>query len=216
MTHEMERLTDMRRKDNTDTLDIERRIGLRHTRTIDNDFLKHSENAMRDNLELLTMVTNHKADAEMVAKSFMDAIFRSIDLLYTLMGQRDSRLNLAMAHDSRRLANASKRDSSSMKTIAVLTTVFLPGTFIATVFGMNMVKLSPAEFWVYLAITIPLTVVVLVIWAMWMLWINYQNEKEDERAQEQLPFENPFERPAKDSKRERATLPVVMKVFCQA
>lgn len=81
---------------------------------------------------------------------------------------------------------------------------------------MNMVKLSPAEFWVYLAITIPLTVVVLVIWAMWMLWINYQNEKEDERAQEQLPFENPFERPAKDSKRERATLPVVMKVFCQA
>lgn len=101
MTHEMERLTDMRRKDNTDTLDIERRIGLRHTRTIDNDFLKHSENAMRDNLELLTMVTNHKADAEMVAKSFMDAIFRSIDLVnQQIPSIRDRASQERMAHQS--------------------------------------------------------------------------------------------------------------------
>ena len=36
-----------------------------------------------------------------------------------------------MARDSKELAEASKRDSSSMKVIAVLTTLFLPGTFIA-------------------------------------------------------------------------------------
>jgi hypothetical protein len=36
-----------------------------------------------------------------------------------------------MARDSKELAEASKRDSSAMKIIAVLTTLFLPGTFIA-------------------------------------------------------------------------------------
>jgi len=36
-----------------------------------------------------------------------------------------------MARDSKEVAEASKRDSSAMKIIAVLTTLFLPGTFIA-------------------------------------------------------------------------------------
>jgi hypothetical protein len=36
-----------------------------------------------------------------------------------------------MARDSKELAEASKRDSAAMKIIAVLTTLFLPGTFIA-------------------------------------------------------------------------------------
>jgi len=36
-----------------------------------------------------------------------------------------------MAQDSKEIAAASQRDSSSMKIIAMLTTLFLPGTFIA-------------------------------------------------------------------------------------
>jgi len=47
------------------------------------------------------------------------------------MQQRDSLVNLEVAKDSRRVAQASKRDSSAMKTLAVLTMVFLPATFVS-------------------------------------------------------------------------------------
>ena len=61
------------------------------------------------------------------------------------MIQRDNQLNLSIAEHSRNLnkinteiatssakiAEESRRDSASMKTIAVLTLVFLPGTAVA-------------------------------------------------------------------------------------
>ena len=40
-------------------------------------------------------------------------------------------MNHEIAVDSKEIAAASRRDSSAMKIIAVLTTIFLPGTFIA-------------------------------------------------------------------------------------
>ena len=51
--------------------------------------------------------------------------------IYSLIAQRDSILNLQVANGSNALADAARRDSSAMKTIAVLTILFLPGTFVA-------------------------------------------------------------------------------------
>ena len=51
--------------------------------------------------------------------------------LFNLIAQEDNTLNRGIAEDSKQLAEASKRDSSAMKIIAFLTTVFLPGTFVA-------------------------------------------------------------------------------------
>jgi Mg2+ and Co2+ transporter CorA len=58
--------------------------------------------------------------------------------VFNLIAQSDTRINIDLAKDSRELAKdsrelaaASKQDSSAMKIIAVLTTLFLPGTFIA-------------------------------------------------------------------------------------
>ena len=45
--------------------------------------------------------------------------------------RRNAELNLQVAQQSYAIASATKRDSSSMKSIAVVTTVFLPGTFVA-------------------------------------------------------------------------------------
>jgi Mg2+ and Co2+ transporter CorA len=53
-----------------------------------------------------------------------------------MITQRDGSLNIALARDSRTLAAASKRDSSSMKTLAAMTALFLPGTFVASFFAM--------------------------------------------------------------------------------
>jgi hypothetical protein len=48
-----------------------------------------------------------------------------------LVAQQDVTLSIGVARDSRELAAASRRDSSAMRIIALLGTVFLPGTFIA-------------------------------------------------------------------------------------
>lgn len=47
------------------------------------------------------------------------------------MTQNDGRTNIAIAEASRRIAFETKRDSDAMKTIAALTMVFLPATFVA-------------------------------------------------------------------------------------
>ncbi|KAL4974584.1 hypothetical protein BDW66DRAFT_161147 [Aspergillus desertorum] len=52
--------------------------------------------------------------------------------LFNLITQNDSLLSTSIAQDSREITAASKRDSSSMKIIAFLTTFFLPATFRST------------------------------------------------------------------------------------
>lgn len=47
------------------------------------------------------------------------------------MSQKESRLNLEIASDSKKLAHATERESKSMKGISLLGTIFLPGTFLA-------------------------------------------------------------------------------------
>ncbi|CAO1601083.1 hypothetical protein XANCAGTX0491_004747 [Xanthoria calcicola] len=94
------------------------------------------------------------------------------------MQQEDSTLSRSVALDSKKLAEASTRDSSSMKAVAVLTMVFLPSTAVATIFSMGPFWSSEpgsifsvsTEFWLYWAITLPLTTVVIVVWQAW-LWL---------------------------------------------
>lgn len=100
-----------------------------------------------------------------------------------------------------------------MKAIALLTMVFLPGTYIAvclpcpiflnealsqhwneqTLFAMPFfefptpssdVNLKP-HFWIYWAITIPLTLTVLIIYLAYLLWIGRRHREEDQNAREQ-------------------------------
>jgi hypothetical protein len=47
------------------------------------------------------------------------------------MAQRDNALNMATAETSLAVSRYSKRDSTYMRTIAAITLVFLPGTFMA-------------------------------------------------------------------------------------
>ena len=47
------------------------------------------------------------------------------------MAQKGNLVTIALAADSRQIAAATKKDSSAMKTIALLTMIFLPGTFVA-------------------------------------------------------------------------------------
>lgn len=54
-----------------------------------------------------------------------------LQALFHISAQRDQRLNTEIAQDSRALAKISIRDATSMKAIAAVTMIFLPGTSIA-------------------------------------------------------------------------------------
>jgi len=51
--------------------------------------------------------------------------------ILNVLGQDDSRVNIELAKDQKRIAEETKRDSTSMTAIAVVTMFFLPGTFTA-------------------------------------------------------------------------------------
>ncbi|MCJ1267883.1 hypothetical protein MMC22_007769 [Lobaria immixta] len=64
--------------------------------------------------------------------------------LFNLIAKEDADLNIDLAKDQKTIALASKRDSSSMKTIALMTIAFLPGTFFAALFATPLLKWDSA------------------------------------------------------------------------
>ncbi len=111
-----------------------------------------------------------------------------------------NKTNLVIAEQSRDIARESKRDSSAMKAIAVLTMVFLPGTFFAvrswrvlgllplytncpkTLFAMPLfdweasssLRVLKSRSWVYWAVTVPATILVHVFWRIWFKFDNWR------------------------------------------
>ena len=57
-----------------------------------------------------------------------------------------------------------------MKTLSILTILFLPGAFVATVFSTNMFKFQEGnqEIWIYFVIVVPLTALLMVGWILWL------------------------------------------------
>jgi hypothetical protein len=75
------------------------------------------------------------------------ASLTDVSQIFNLIAREDTAATI-------RLAEAAKRDTSSMKTLAVMTMAFLPATFLATVFAMPSLALDqPPGFNVYLAVS---------------------------------------------------------------
>ena len=76
-----------------------------------------------------------------------------------------------MAKGLRTLASASKEDSTAIKSIAAVTVAFLPVIFVTALFAISLFKWNAVgngmvilkRFWVYWAVTVPLTTITLVI-----------------------------------------------------
>ncbi|KAK7056718.1 hypothetical protein VNI00_002435 [Paramarasmius palmivorus] len=71
-----------------------------------------------------------------------------------------STVNIKDSSRMQELSEAAVRDSAAMKQIAYLTMVFLPASYIASVFGMNLKQISDdgrADFGLYIAVALPLT-----------------------------------------------------------
>ncbi|KJZ74094.1 hypothetical protein HIM_06543 [Hirsutella minnesotensis 3608] len=111
------------------------------------------------------------------------------EALYNIMSQREARLNLEIAGEQRRIAHASKRDSTAMKTISLMGALFLPGTYLASVFSMTFFNFQPgasphvaSQFWIYFAVTLPLTAAIVGSW--W--WFDRRREAQYAKDDEDL------------------------------
>ncbi|KAF2185611.1 hypothetical protein K469DRAFT_707841 [Zopfia rhizophila CBS 207.26] len=145
--------------------------------------------------ERLDFVQESLMAAEQKCVYLERSIGAQVQTIYSLIGQKDNRLNISaasascqIASDSRRIAILTRRDSTDMRIIAAVTLLFLPGTFIATVFstglfdwgngdptpdgndgegsggGQGKERVLSRYLWVYFMLTGILTVVVLSAW----------------------------------------------------
>lgn len=102
-----------------------------------------------------------------------------IQTVYSLIAQRDNRLNIEaaeasrqIAEDSRKVAIDARRDSTDMRTISVVTLLFFPATFVATVFSTSFFNFQPSDqqrvvswwIWLYWVVTVGLTLLVMGGW----------------------------------------------------
>ncbi|KAB5532681.1 hypothetical protein GE09DRAFT_1227857 [Coniochaeta sp. 2T2.1] len=83
-------------------------------------------------------------------------------VLFALLTHEDADASIS-------IATATKQDSSSMKTVAVMTMAFLPATFFAALFSVPSLRWDQAvvvqdKFWVYWAFTLPFTALVFLVW----------------------------------------------------
>jgi hypothetical protein len=91
----------------------------------------------------------------------------AMNLVFNLVTQQDSETNTAIARDT-------KDDSASMKIIALLTMVFLPATTVSSFFGTAFFVSGPdgsfevsRMWWLFAAVTFPLTIFTLSLWWLW-------------------------------------------------
>jgi len=115
-----------------------------------------------------------------------------------VLGHEDSQVNIELAKDQKRIAQETKRDSTSMTAIAIVTMFFLPGTFTAVsvdlpncargenhadhlaqqtffalpYFASDTETTGFQRFWVYWVVTIPLTIFTLAMWTLYTRFLN--------------------------------------------
>lgn len=102
-----------------------------------------------------------------------------VTLLYNLITGHDSTINLRIASESAKIAQDARKDSVSMKIIAGMTLLYLPATFVCSLFGTNLIALDTSTdtngpvfvvsrlWWLYFAFAVPLTVLTMVGFLLW-------------------------------------------------
>ncbi|KAK0640783.1 hypothetical protein B0T16DRAFT_202164 [Cercophora newfieldiana] len=123
---------------------------------------------------LANQITNLRSKIE-ASISRLDEIRGRSELLVAginnALALRSNEINLSLARSSHRIAQETRKDSSAMKSIAVLTMVFLPATYIATLFATpGIAELTPSQ-GLYWGVAVPVTGCVLLLWFSWT-WLE--------------------------------------------
>lgn len=75
-----------------------------------------------------------------------------------------------------------------MITIAAVTLVFLPGTFVCTIVSTNLFDFgeqglqTSRQWYILLAVALPLTIVVVAVWDRWWRWRLMDHERKEKQT----------------------------------
>ncbi|UNI21894.1 hypothetical protein JDV02_007840 [Purpureocillium takamizusanense] len=120
-----------------------------------------------------------RGSKSMASRNITNGLLDKQNFLTGLLHRSDSnkaRLNseigLAFNTVSVEIANATKRDSSAMRTIAFVSLLFLPATFTSAIFSTTFFKFDDNSsawqvsdmFWLYWVVAIPLTAAAVLVW----------------------------------------------------
>ncbi|KAM0809988.1 hypothetical protein AB5N19_10335 [Seiridium cardinale] len=145
-------------------------------------------------LHMLELPHNQARLALSQMQSLKERLQSQTDLIFSLMSFEENKISRLVAEESAKVAVASKRDSVAMKTVAVLTMIFLPGTFVAAFLSMPLFEWnvetggypSSTSFqWIYWVITLPLTIALMVGCRVWWRMEERSWSSELEEAKQQ-------------------------------
>ncbi|KAK5124758.1 hypothetical protein LTR85_001471 [Meristemomyces frigidus] len=143
---------------------------LRKRRTHDPKVLV--EQAIDDMSAQLDHVAEHALDLLARADQIHAEIQANVQTVYSMTASRDNEQNRRAAEASVHLAEVTRRDSADMRVIAAVTLIFLPATFVATLFSTSFFNFAPREpqklvshwIWLYWTVAITLTALVMAGW----------------------------------------------------
>ena len=107
---------------------------------------------------------------------------RSVAVEARLKNELNLAINLVAQQETAatvRISKAARSDGAAMRAVAVITLLFLPSTFVSTIFSMTFFSFSPGgpgerqswvvsdKIWIYWLFTVPLTIVALLTWLWW-------------------------------------------------
>ncbi|KAL9124030.1 MAG: hypothetical protein Q9217_006598 [Psora testacea] len=107
---------------------------------------------------------------------------------FAMINQRDAEVNIKMATESTQIARASHQDSRSLRIIQILSVFFLPASLVSSIFGMGFFSTSQGDdgrpvlmissrWWIYVAVSIPLTIFCVIIMSGWNIVSKPQNTR---------------------------------------
>ncbi|EGZ70390.1 hypothetical protein NEUTE2DRAFT_158807 [Neurospora tetrasperma FGSC 2509] len=97
----------------------------------------------------------------------MHALESSINIMALEHSQRNSQLNTAIAQWQIDLSTTTTRDAKTMKGLAFMGALFLPGTFISTILSMPFFEFKIDKLWIYFAAAVPLTAFTIAAWVIY-------------------------------------------------
>jgi hypothetical protein len=108
----------------------------------------------------------------------------------------EARLSRKMAKQSQRMAIDMRRDSTSMKTIAIMTMFFLPATSYAAILSMPFFSQAPwmadaDRAWLWVTLSIPSTIVAFAIFYLYVRQGDKEIEKDKDEDIELNAYDDP-------------------------
>jgi hypothetical protein len=96
-----------------------------------------------------------------------------------------------VAKDSKNIAIATARDSFAMMTLAIVTMLFLPATFFATVFALPLLRWTEEDvmmppMWLYMKLAVAITAAVFALWIGAIFWQQRRSRKSQEAREREL------------------------------